>query len=483
MPYTNKKHANRLQNIEVAAGLYGDISLKETKGTVKTSVAGTSKGQSFFLKPEPFGASAVYNMPFLLHSSGMPWNEANSYLYDLGTHKSVSQRFTEDLHRQAARLLDYKIFTEKAGFDWLDFSGKRLTSRPTYRYFLYLTEDRELSAVVVNQYTSDVYKFYEFVSKNWHPIDMDRVDATKKIRIYFSGTRSSGSKEILKRSQTKAVPKSPNVSVNYIVDEGDTLRPLTLDQYLELKGIINGSNWNPIERLMIWCSLWTGARKQTVLTIRYKHIQELVESGPDDKGRYKLFAGPGTSIDTKKGKKQTLFFPKQLVDELWTYANCKEAKVRRSKFRKNYTKNHPSVPSIEKDNEYLFLSDQGNCYFMAKDDPRYPLVKTRPQGQVVDHLKRKILKMSSDSFPRDFYYHWLRATHAYLLWLALQKYIDDGILSYSAVISIIQRRMHHNDRKTTEKYLKLFENINIKFEAQEAYEEIIFDDYLMRDVK
>lgn len=483
MPYTNKKHANRLQNIEVAADLYGDISMAKSKGAIKTPLAGASEEQSIFLKPEPFGSSAVYNMPFLLDSSGMPWNEANSYLYDLGTHKSVSQRFTDDLHRRAARLLDYKLFTEEVGFDWLDFSGKRLTSRPTYRYFLYLTEDRGLSARVVNQYTSDVYKFYEFVSKRWHHIDMDRVDTTTKIRIYYSGIRFSGSKEVQKRSQTKAVPKSSNVSVNYIVDEGDTLRPLTLDQYNELREIINGDNWGPNERLMIWCSLWTGARKQTVLTMRYKHIQKLVESGPDGRGRYKLYAGPGTSIDTKNGKRQTLFFPKLLIDQLWIYANCKEAKDRRSKFRINYKENYPSLPSIDKHDEYLFLSDQGNCYFMAKDDPRYPIVKTRPQGQVADHLKRKILKACSDNFPRDFYYHWLRATYAHLIWLALQKHIDDGTLSYSTVISVIQRRMHHNDRKTTENYLKLFENINIKLEAQEAYEHIIFDDYLIRDVK
>lgn len=482
MPYTNTKHNNRLQNIDVATNLYGEISTSETKNSVEMPLAGAGFPQSIFVIPEPFGSSAVYNMPFVLNSSGTPWNELNSYLYDLGTHKSVSLRFTDDLHRLAARLLDYKIFTEEAGFDWLDFSGKRLTSRPSYRYFLHLTEGRGLSARVVNQYTSDVYKFYEFISKNWHPIDMDRVDTTKRIRIYYSGTHSIGSKEALKRSQTKAVPKSPNVSVNYIVDEGDTLRPLTLDQYMELKDIINGSNWNPIERLIIWCSLWTGARKQTVLTIRYKHIQEFVESGPDDKGRYKLFAGPGTSIDTKNGKQQTLFFPKQLVDELWIYANCEEAKARRSKFRKNYLKNHPNLPSIDKVNEYLFLSDQGNCYFLAKDDPRYPIIKTKPQGQVVDHLKRKILKASSDSFPKDFYYHWLRATHAYLIWLALQKYIDDGTLSYSAVISIIQRRMHHNDRKTTENYLKLFENINVKFEAQKAYEDLIFGHDVMGEI-
>ena len=442
-------------------------------------MAGVSNSHSFFQKPELHGSN-VYNMPFLLDASGKPWNEANSYLYYLGKNKQVMARATDDLRRRASRILSYKIFTEDAGLDWLNFDGKRAVSRPSYRYFIYLTEELALKPAVVNQYTGDVYKFYEFISKNWRHINMERVDKTSTIKIHYSGQYGHVTKEVQKRSQTKAVPRKSNDSVGYVVDEGDELRPLTIDQYAELKDIINGANWSPCERLIIWSSLWTGARKQTVLTMRYKDIKELALSKPDENGRHKLFAGPGTSIDTKNGKSQILYFPKQLIDELWVYANCKEAKDRRAKFRKVYKEKFPDLPPINNECDYLFLSNQGNCYYMAKDDPRYGIIKTRPIGQVVENLKRKIFKTCSDSFPRDFYYHWLRATHAYLLWLSLKKHVDDGSLAYSGVISFIQRRLHHKSRTTTENYLKLFQNIDIKFSAQEAYEDFIFGDYLIK---
>ena len=111
---------------------------------------------------------------------------------------------------------------------------------------------------------------------------------------------------------------------------------------------------------------------------------------------------------------------------------------------------------------------------MATDDPRHPIVKSRPSGQVVDNLKRKIFKGATDNFPRDFYYHWLRATYAFLLWLGLQKSIDSGTISESEALSFIQNRLSHKSRETTENYLKLFKNIDVQFMAQELFEDILF---------
>jgi hypothetical protein len=478
--YKNERLRKRILNIDVAENLFASISTNKTKNSFKQKLTGSD--QHFYLTPEFTGSNDdknIFNMPFLINGDGTPWWEANSYLCHLIEHKHVMQRPTEDVHRTASRLMGYKLFTEDEGIDWLDFTGRRLSSRPTYRYFHYLYEIKALSPAVVNQYTGDVYKLYMHTSENGHShkIPMDRVDSVKTINMFYSSARGVHSKSVLKRSQTRAVPPTANCPTGYVRDEGETLRPLSDEQISELKDIINSDSWSPIERLIVLTSLLTGARKQTVLTIRVKHINQLIEEKPEPDNTYKLFAGPGTSIDTKNDKKQTLYIPAQLVRELAIYANCEHAKLRREKFKANYCENYPSVLPVDDDDMYLFLSDQGNCYYLAKSDPRYPVVKSRPVGQVVDQLKRKILRSASSDFPRDFYYHWLRASHAYLLWLAFQKHIESGAINESGVLSFIQKRLHHNQRSTTENYLKLFDNIDFQLDIQEA-----FEDYLLKDI-
>lgn len=480
MQYKKSSLDARLLNISLANDLYAEVSVCEFPGAVETPINCDNRRRTFFVKPEPFSPPAVHNMPFLLLNNGLPWIEANSYLYSLGQNRAPMDRATDDIKRRASRLLDYKLFCEANNIDWLDFSGKRMISRPTCRYFLHLTNERGLSPAVVNQYTAIIYRFYEHVSKYWHPIDMERVDKTERINLYYSGVNSIGSKSVLKRSQTKRVPRKGNLSIGYVSDEGDKLRPLTLDQYEELKEMVGSDSWHQFERLIIFSSVWTGARKQSVLTIRYRHVEELANSSSKIGGFCKLRVGPGTGIDTKNGKSQILYFPRQLVDELWVYANCEEAQARRRKFRMRYKAEYPDLPEIESKSVYLFLSDQGNCYFMAKDDPRYPVIKTKPEGQVVQNLKRKILRNCSEGFPRDFYFHWLRATYAYLLWLSLEKHVDNKTISYGTAIKVIQARLHHENRETTENYLKLFENMDVRLQAQEVFEDFLLGDDVLR---
>lgn len=480
MSYDNPRNRNRLLNIAVASNLFAEISTKKNRNAINEPLLGSD--QHFYLTPEIGNDKDVYNMPFLLDSGGSPWSEANSYLCYLVENKHSMQRPTDSVHRTAARLLDYKLFTEDEDIDWLNFGGKRISSRPSYRYFYYLTEVRGLSAEVVNQYTGDVYDFYKFVSDAWHPhISMKRVDSTKTARVYYSTHTGSGSREYLKRSQTKPTPPKKPTPLGYVYDDGEKLRPLSVEQIVELKQIINGVAWSPFERLLILIPLLTGARKQSVLTLRMRHIKQLVEAVPEVDGTRKLHIGPSTLVNTKHSKKQVLYFPPQLAVELEVYANCKQAKDRRDKFKKKYALSNPDLPTMNAGDIYLFLSEQGNCYYMGKDDPRYPRLRRAPSGQVADQLKRKIFRAASDCFPRDFYYHWLRATYAYLLWLSLQKYIDEGVISVTVAISFIQTRLYHKSRETTENYLKLFQNIDIQMRAQEAFEDILLPDALIEE--
>lgn len=472
----NPRHRGRIVNISKAENLFGDISSICKKGAHQVPLFCSEPPQKVFLTPELVGAVIdrhAFNVPFLFNSDGSPWNEANSFIYQHIANKHVKARPSDDAQRKAARLLDYKLFTEDVGIDWRDFSGKRLTSRPTFRYFKYLVEERGLSSQVINQYTSDIYAFYLFVSRNFCNIPMERVDNVRSIRVFYSGNSGSIEKDVLKRSQTKSVPPRHPVPSGYVRDGRELLRPLNEKEFDELKRIISLPNWNIQERLLVLTSLMTGARKQTVLTMRSGDVERLVKNGPDENGLYRLLAGPGTMIDTKNNTKQVLFLPEVLVEALHVYAHSREACKRRERFRSVLEKEYPDLIPINNSDIYLFLSDQGNCYYMAKTDPRYPVVKYPARGQVTDGLKRKIIQSCSNDFPRNFFYHWLRATFAMQLWIEIQKKVDSGVLNQSDVISIIQSRLHHKSRETSENYLKLFMNIDKRMLGQSVFEELI----------
>ncbi|WP_162976310.1 site-specific integrase, partial [Pseudomonas aeruginosa] len=82
---------------------------------------------------------------------------------------------------------------------------------------------------------------------------------------------------------------------------------------------------------------------------------------------------------------------------------------------------------------------------------------------------------ASSQFPKDFTYHWLRATFAYQLYQRLQPLVQEGVLKLGEDIDFIQKRMHHESRETTENYLKLFNMTHEKVIAQEVWEKKLFN--------
>jgi integrase len=90
-------------------------------------------------------------------------------------------------------------------------------------------------------------------------------------------------------------------------------------------------------------------------------------------------------------------------------------------------------------------------------------------------MRRKLIGSQEAEFPKDFSFHWLRATYAYQLYQRLQKLIGNGMLKPGEDIQFIQRRMHHRSRKTTEDYLKLFLMSQETVVAQEVWEGVLFN--------
>lgn len=478
MAYQNPRFANRLVIIRHVRDVFAEIHINaKPAGARECYLVKGVESARFFESAEigaADGAGDLYNFPFLFHACGEPWYEANDYLLGLVKHLHPEKRPTDDLRKRAARLLDYLLFCEDNNLDWLDFSGARPSFRPTYKYFYHLISKGDRSNQVINQYTAAVYHFYSYVSKFWHDLDIKRVDTTKQVE--FAVRTGAGVKLIKaeKRSQTKRVAPESSIPLGFVREDGEDLRPLCNRELGTFIGTIgHEKEWSVVERMILLISLMTGARKQTVLTIRLKHLRKFTDDRLLPEGSYKLHAGPRTGIDTKYDKPQDLYFPKQLAEDLITLANSSMMKKRRAKLR---AKLEGDGFSISEDDMYLFLSDQGNCYYMAKDDPRYPVVLSPQTGQVTDTLKKKLLKkLAGKTFPEDFTYHWLRATFAFQLYQRLQVLVEKNKIRQGEVIGFIQKRMHHESRETTENYLKLFEMTQEKVIAQEAWEGKLFN--------
>ena len=93
---------------------------------------------------------------------------------------------------------------------------------------------------------------------------------------------------------------------------------------------------------------------------------------------------------------------------------------------------------------------------------------------MTETIKRKLIKYASKEFPLGFTYHWLRATFAFQLYQHLLPLLASGRLQYGEEVSLVQRRLYHSNRETTENYLKLFRLHSDKLAAQELYEDEIF---------
>lgn len=477
MSYVNPVHRGRLVIIPRVRNAFAELHFsKVPRGGVETEIACCPETIRMYQVNE-LGAQEtggdLFNFPYLFHKDGTPWIEANSYLLSLVKNKVTTERPSDDLRRRASKLLDFLLFCEMYELDWLDFSGKRPALRPTYRYFSHLLSTTRRSKAVVNQYTGELYKFYKFVSLNWHSIDMNRVDTTKQVDFLVSGPYGTKLVSAVKRSQTKSTAPRSAVPIGFVREDGEDLRPLANVELASLLSMLTDKKWSPLERLIIRTSLMTGARKQTVLTMRIKHLKNFTEENLQADGSYVLHAGPGTGIDTKNNTRQRLYVPKQVADDLNVLSASAFMVKRRAKFIEQMERDFPES-HIQEEDLYIFLSDQGGCYYMAKDDPRYPVVKSRPSGQVVDTIKRKLLIMAAGKLPNDFSYHWLRATYAFQLYQRMQPLLASGQILPGEEITFIQHRMHHRRRETTENYLKLFKMHSQKLMAQELYEEHLF---------
>ncbi len=253
--------------------------------------------------------------------------------------------------------------------------------------------------------------------------------------------------------------KSNTNNENIIID-GGKLKPLTKEQQITIIKLLNEIN-NREMTLSFLIALTTGARMQTVFTLRIKHFKQPIQ---DYFQRVQI--GYGTDCDTKYSKRNILFFPSWLYNEIQEYIETERALKRRKKSKHIFESD---------DFQYVFLTNRGTPYYCAQNDKYRILYSSPPNGEVVRtfiiNTLQKRLKSINENF--QFSFHDLRATFGVNLFDSYSDLIKEKEYSVTQVLHIIKERMGHSSLKTTELYLNFRNKNKLNKKAQDNYEQLL----------
>ncbi|WP_111811622.1 tyrosine-type recombinase/integrase [Acinetobacter soli] len=405
--------------------------------------------------------------PVIIQKNGEIWKLSNVYI--ISYMLSSSDITGNTLKSIALDLLDYYKFVSERNLDIFYFP-KLNRHRVTYQYRSYLlneviegrckknTASRRINRIIdfYERLLTDGFISHKLFDNQPYEIIIKTITLNNSIGLEFNKTI---------RSSNLAIPTTKkNLLYDTINDDG-ILRPLTSDQqkifleYLEKYGS---------RQLQLICvfSLLTGARIQTVCTLRVHHIKDLIKKNlKDTNNNYILNTGGNTGIDTKKNKELCLKVPDRLVQSLNNYINSKAWYERALKSFYSGT-----------ENSYVFTTKSGLPYYTSlseiieiKNDIDRPQLTIR-RGEAVrkslEELITIIRKNHEDYTP--FTFHDLRATFG----MNFLKYLLDNGVSKDKCFLFLKEAMGHSNIETTLSYLN-YQDVMEQFSS--AQEKLEFD--------
>ncbi len=416
-----------------------------------------SKEQS--IPNEEFDIDNFLHFPVITHDDGSIWKHGSLYL--LSKLKNYQKPSPKTLDSIATDLKHFKEYCDNENIDYLIAPRKVL--RPTYLYRSHLQQllrDGKISPNTIKRRMSAVVGFYEYL------INIEGVEF--KFPLWESGITSvtyhdSYGFQQSKQVQTKDVSRvistsNPDLFDDAIVD-GGRLHPLPQEQQFALVRALKTIG-NTEMTLGFLIALTTGARIQTVFTLRKKHFENPLKH---EEKEIKIRIGYGTDCDTKFNKLHTLILPSWLYQKVRIYLSSPRFKTREEKAVHIFD---------DQSKQYVFLTNRGAPFYAAHDDPYRYLYKEVPNGATIRQFIFNSLKnqLKMDGFKFDFSFHDLRATFGMNLLDKLMPLVDSKELKLSHALIHIKERLGHSSLSTTEKYLNFRERHKIKKQAQDNYE-------------
>lgn len=438
------------------------VSIKTSEGAIiyhTVPLADPDTGKRRDARPR-WVAGAFPLFPVVRLADGAPWAEANIWLIDMMESKPSPNMLT--FAGVADDLVAFRRYLDDEDIDWLTFPANK-RQRPTYRYCASIrlaVQAGELSPSVAKRRMGAVVRFYRWLMSEtgFRPANAPWVESDRFIEFRdqagFNGVIEVKSTDLSISSRRAEDPWDDRIQ------DGGRLRPLpSSEQSVLLEAL--AALGNTEMTLIHLFALLTGARIQTVLTVRARHVMrkpgELV--GDD----VRLACGPGTGIDTKGGVRGVLHLPRGFYERLYIYVHSDRARKRR---QLAHGGDHVDQP--------LFLSHRGAPLYDDRES-RGP-VGSGPQvrrhlktGQGVrQFIKEELLPMMRVKFgnPKyEFRFHDLRATFG----LNMVDAMTANETKYTRALDQLRQLMWHARLSTTEGYLSYRENRRLFDAVQDGW--------------
>lgn len=425
-----------------------------------------------------------YNLlPVILDKRSVPWELGTLFIFDRLEAESFPNMVT--IKSLADDLGAFK--------EWLDshddpdellvsFPSMKLR-RVTYRYrgSLKIKVDAgEIAVSTAKRRMGTVVAFYRWMidEKLFEPASSPWDEQT-----YSLGIKNSHGRVFRKTVQSTDLQFKTSTADDpfsgAIQDDGK-LRPLSAEEQgwvMEAADELgNGEMY-----LLLLFMLATGARLQTAATLRVRHFTRPVTfsralSGGGDV--VKLRAGPGTGIDTKRDRLGILQIPRSLFEALRTYAQSDRARNRRR-----------AAFGGDDENQYLFLTQQGNPYYTAKEvssqfHAEFSGRHQKNGGTIRQFLKDRLIPYVQKKHSKSFHFrpHDLRATFGMNQTDLQMTLVSAGAISLNRARTNVMALMWHTSLGTTDKYLDYRKQMEIVYAAVNGYGDSL-QDWIARAMK
>lgn len=409
--------------------------------------------------------------PLVLNADGSPWIPACLWLLDRAQAQPLK---LTSLASVAQGLKDYRLFLDELGLDWEDFSAIDKYNRPTYLYKTYLQDLVNAGTIrrsTASRRMSVIIGLYRFLMNHkrmrFEALNQPWVETSLGFR-YRDSRGFSQVRQVISTDVSIRVYKHDDAWDDTIAD-GGKLRPLTTREQQCLIDALKDLD-NPEYSLMHYVALLTGARVQTVLTLRVAGFVEppaRVKQWP-----CKLRCGPGTGIDTKRDITGVyLSVPRALYERLHSYAMSERSRRRRARSAMG-----------EDSSNYLFLTRQGQPYYESKEDRNAArnsaetLRRSSAIGQNLrEFISEQVMPQVRKTLPNFRYsFHDLRATFG-MNWVDHVMGEDGMKEKYLWAREQLRKLMWHKDPATTDHYLEYRRHLHQIQKAQADWSQHLVD--------
>jgi integrase len=393
---------------------------------------------------------AFAKFPLVLNADGSLWEPACLWLLDRAQARPMHMSSLPSIARD---LKEYMLFLDELGLAWDDFAAVDKYNRPTYHYRTHLQtliHSSSIAKSTASRRMSTVISFYRFLMDHermrFEPTNEPWAD--RQVSFEYKDSRGFRQMRNVVTTDVSIILSKRDYPWDGTIADGGQLRSLSVEEQRQLVSALKKLG-NPEYELMHYVTLLTGARVQTVLTLRWGCFRDPPSSVKQ--WSYKLRCGPGTGIDTKRDVANVyLSVPRVLYERLHVYVTSDRAKHRRGKSRLG-----------DDFSNYLFLTNQGSPYYESKDDRNAVsssddhLKKSSPIGQNLrEFMAEKVVPEVRKTLPTFSYrFHDLRATFG-MNWVDHCVGREDTKPNYMWARDQLRKLMWHKDATTTDRYLE-----------------------------